>query len=76
MPRPRPASDGAEQLKKMRQQLAWLLTQVEEYESGRPEMSIENGISAAHKCAEIAAGYRQRASSLAIIIAATEQADT
>jgi hypothetical protein len=65
----------ADDLKKMRQQLTWLLSQVDEYESGRPEMGIENGISAARKCAEMAAGFRQRADNLVAIIAATEEAD-
>ena len=61
-------------LKKMRQRMAWLLSQVEEYESGRPEIGIENGISAARKCAEMAALYSNHASNLAVLIAATEEA--
>jgi transcriptional regulator of heat shock response len=70
------AQNQADTLNTMRKQLAWLLSQVEEYESGRAEIGIENGIFAAHKCAEIASQYRQRADNLAIIIAATEGLDS
>ncbi len=69
------AKDQPDNLKKMRQQLAWLLSQATEYESGRPAMAIENGIFAARKCAEMAAQYRRRADNLAALIAATEKAD-
>jgi hypothetical protein len=73
MPKAAQDNDTHSNLKKMRQQLAWLLSQAEEYASGRPEKDIENGIFAAHKCVETAAKYRQRADNLVAIIAATEQ---
>ena len=65
----------ADNLKQMRHKMAWLRTQVEEYESGRPEFSTENGIVAARRCAEMADKFREQASNLAILIAATEEAD-
>jgi hypothetical protein len=68
------SNDKTDQLKKMRKQLTWLLAQVEEYESGRPEIATENGIYAAHKCSEMAAEYRRRADNLTALIAASEDA--
>jgi hypothetical protein len=56
----------------LRRQLHLLQLQASEYESGRPERRIENGISAAHKCAKMAALYRRRADSLSELIAAYE----
>ena len=57
-------------------QLAWLLAQVAEYESGRPEAATENFIYAAHKCHEMAAKYRVQAQNLQSLIAATENPDS
>jgi len=68
------AKDQSDELKKLRQKLAWLHSQAEEYESGRPELHTENGIVAAKRCAEIAAKYRQQAANLMAIIDATEGA--
>ena len=56
----------------LRRQLHLAQLQVAEYESGRPERRIENGIYAAHKCAEMAAKYRQRVNNLGELIAAYE----
>jgi hypothetical protein len=60
---------------KMRERLAWLLAQADEYDSGRPETDMENGIFAARKCAEMAAECRRHASNLAVLIIATEEAN-
>ena len=65
----------ADELKKMRQKMAWLLSQAEEYESGRPESGTENGIVAARRCAEMAAKYRQWAANILVVIDASEGAD-
>jgi hypothetical protein len=70
------ATTKISELRKMRQKMAWLLAQAEEYESGRPEIGIENGIFAAAKCREMAASYRRQARNLAIYIAAVEEANT
>jgi hypothetical protein len=51
------------------------MTQVAEYDSGRPGSRMENGITAAHECAEMAAKCRQQADRLAIMIAAYEHAN-
>jgi hypothetical protein len=73
MPKAAQDNDSPSHLKKMRQQLEWFLALAEEYESGRSEADIENGIFAARKYAEIAADFRQRARNLEILIAATEE---
>jgi hypothetical protein len=65
----------SDELKKLRQKLAWLQSQAEEYESGRPECHIENGIVAAKRCAEMTAKYRQQAANLLAVIDASEGAD-
>ena len=59
----------------MRQRHAWLLSQAEEYNSGRPEADTENGIVAAQRCAEMAAKYRNQAANLLVVMEATEGAD-
>jgi hypothetical protein len=64
-----------EKLVVMRKQLAWLLAQAAEYDSGRPEAATENFIYAAQKCAEVAAMYRRQAETLQYLIAATEEPD-
>jgi hypothetical protein len=66
------AKDPAAEVRKMRQKLAWLLSQAEEYDSGRPERDTENGIVAAQRCAEMAAKYRNQATNLLAVIEATE----
>jgi hypothetical protein len=65
--------ERAEFVKDLRQQLYWLTVQVSDYESGRPGDVMENGIYAAHKCAEMATKYRQRADDLTILISAYEE---
>jgi hypothetical protein len=67
--------DHSAGLKQMRERLAWLLAQAEEYDSGRPENATENGITAAHKCAEMAARYRGQADNLAAVIATTKESE-
>jgi hypothetical protein len=52
----------------MRQKIAWYLSQAEEFESGRPEAGIENGIVAALRCAEMAGKYRKWAHDLSVMI--------
>jgi hypothetical protein len=69
------SNDKTDQLKKMQNQLTWLLAQVEKCELGRPELATENGVYAAHKCSEMAAEYRQRANNLMALIATTEDAE-
>ena len=67
-------NDKSAKLQKMRQKMAWLLAQADEYDTGRPEMHVENGIVASRRCAEMAAVYRRQANNLATIIAAAEEA--
>ncbi len=57
-----------EEVARLRQKMAWYLSQAEEYESGRPEAGTENGIVAAMRCAEMAAKYRGWAHDLSILI--------
>ena len=64
-----------ELLRGFRKQHSWLMTQVAEYDSGRPGSQMENGITAARECAEMAAKCRQQADRLAIMIAAYENAN-
>lgn len=58
-----------------RRQYSWLEIQAAEYESGRPGCRIENGIYAAHECAEMAKKIRQQADRLAVMITAYENAN-
>ena len=67
--------ERVELLKGFRKQYSWLMAQAAEYESGRPGSAIENGIYAAHKCAEMATKLRRQADNLAIMIAAYENTD-
>jgi hypothetical protein len=69
------AKDLAAELRKMRHRHAWLLSQAQEYDSGRPEQDTENGIVAAMRCAEMAAKYRNQAANLLAIIEATDGAN-
>jgi hypothetical protein len=64
-----------ELLKGFRKQFSWLLAQAADYESGRPGNEIENGIYAAHKCAEMAMKFRRQADNLAVMISAYEKTD-
>jgi hypothetical protein len=67
-------STRPEELARLRQKMAWYLSQAEEYESGRPEAETENGIVAAMRCSEMAAKYRRWATDVAVLIQAhTEQ---
>ena len=67
--------EKSELLKGFRKQFSWLMSQVAEYDSGRPGSGMENGITAAHECAEMAAKCRRQADRLAIMIAAYENAN-
>jgi hypothetical protein len=64
-----------EELARLRQKKAWYLAQAEEYESGRPGATTENGIFAARRCAAIAAKYRRWADDLAVMIEAHQVED-
>ena len=59
-----------EELARLRQKMAWYLSQAEEYDSGRPEARTENGIVAAMRCAEMAAKYRRWARDVAVLFQA------
>jgi hypothetical protein len=65
----------ADRLKVLQAQMAWLLNQAEENESGRAQAAAENAIYADHMAAELAGKYRRRAGDLAIMIAAHEEVD-
>lgn len=65
-------AERVELLKGLRKQFSWLMAQAAEYESGRPGSAIENGIYAAHECAEMAMKFRRQADNLAVIISAYE----
>jgi hypothetical protein len=65
--------EKSEFLNGLRQQRFWLEAQADDYESGRLGGAMENGIYAAHKCAEMAATYRKRADNLTILISAYEE---
>jgi hypothetical protein len=68
-------SKRPEELTRLRQKMAWYLSQAGEYESGRPEAKTENGIVAAMRCAEMAAKYRRWAHDLAVLIEAYNEED-
>jgi hypothetical protein len=59
-----------EELARLRQKMAWYLSQAEEYETGRPEAGTENGIVATIRCREMAAKYRRWAQDVAVLIEA------
>jgi hypothetical protein len=67
------ANSNSEVLKGLRRQLHLMQLQLGEYESGRTHRGVENGISAAHKCAEMVATYRSRIDNLNILVSAYEQ---
>jgi len=65
-----------EEVARLRQKMAWYLSQAEEYDSGRPEARTENGIVAAMRCAEMAAKYRRWACDLAVLVQAHTELET
>ena len=67
------ARERADLVRRLRHQFDWLLSQAAEYESGRPHVSVENGIVAAQRCAAAAQQFRKRAAEVAQLIAAHDR---